>query len=49
MKNFLIFVSTVLHLGITTATRTGIAMSANSRVLQQSKLMILDYVQDLFE
>ena len=49
MKNLLIFAYAVLQLvGIASATRTGIAMSANTRVFQQSKAMIIDYMQELF-
>lgn len=38
-----------LFLGLTSATQTGIAMSANSKVFQQSKRMILDYISAVFK
>jgi len=41
--------SIALLCGITSATMTGIAVSAHSKVLQTSKAMIIDYTQALLE
>ena len=46
MKTLLVYacVAVIQLVGIASATRTGIAMSANTRVFQQSKAMIIDYL-----
>lgn len=51
MNKYLTFVSVcvALFVGLTASTRTGIAMSAHSTVLQNSKPMIIDYVQAVFK